>query len=310
MNRLCHVDKIYISVTMLYVNLASLSKMLLRSGRRCSRARSASLNSFVIDSVVRFQKKQQSAVKSGGSLSLNTLSSSQISQTAAATVGQTKNVRWKKLHAHSLTASKFGDAYRAILSGSELRVGKFLENWLNRPNLQGIPAIEWGLGHEKQAILCYEELLHVRVQPTGLWLSPDGALGASPDGLVYGGEGIIEVKCPFSCRAAENWQDAVETGLIPPYLQFEDEEGEQVTLKKTSNYYHQVQGQLYMTGAKWCDFVVWTPGYMKISRIYPDRAWVKTVLPVLCDFARNCLPLCARDPVTGAVEGVSHVHFL
>ena len=187
--------------------------------------------------------------------------------------------------------------------------GKFLENWLNRPNLQGIPAIEWGLGHEKQAILCYEELLHVRVQPTGLWLSPDGALGASPDGLVYGGEGIIEVKCPFSCRAAENWQDAVETGLIPPYLQFEDEEGEQVTLKKTSNYYHQVQGQLNMTGAMWCDFVVWTPGYMKISRIYPDRAWVKTVLPVLCDFARNCLPLCALDPVTGAVEGVSQVHF-
>jgi len=164
---------------------------------------------------VRFQKQQRSAAKSRGSRSLSSLSSSQIRNTAAATVGQSKNVGWTKLRARSLTASKFGDAYRAILSGSDYRLGKFLENWLSRPNLQGIPAIEWGLGHEKEAIRCYEQLARVRVQPTGLWLSADGSLGASPDGLVHGGEGIIEVKCPFSCRDAESWQDALETGLIP-----------------------------------------------------------------------------------------------
>jgi len=258
---------------------------------------------------MQFQKQQRSAAKSRASRSLSSLSSSQIRKTAAATVGQSKNVGWTNLRARSLTASKFGDAYRSIMSGNEYRVAKFLENWLSRPNLQGIPAIEWGLGHEKDAIHCYEQLLRTRVHPTGLWLSADGALGASPDGLVYGGEGIIEVKCPFSCRDAESWQDALETGLIPPYLQFEDEEGEQVSLKKTSDYYHQVQGQIYMTGAKWCDFVVWTPGYMKIARIYPDRAWEDAVLPVLGDFARNCLPLCARDPVTGAVQGVLPTHF-
>jgi len=283
--------------------------MLLRSGRRCSRQRSSSLNSFVVDSVARFQKQQRSAAKSRDTHSLSSLTTSQIRKTAEATVGQFKNKSWTKLRACSLTASKFGDAYRAIISGSEYRVAKFLENWLSRPNLQGIPAIEWGLGHEKEAIHCYEQLTRTRVQPTGLWLSADGALGASPDGLVYGGEGIIEVKCPYSCRDAESWQDGLETGLIPPYLQFEDEDGEQVSLKKSSDYYHQVQGQLYMTGAKWCDFIVWTPGYMKIARIYPDRAWRNTVLSLLNDFARNCLPLCARDPVTGAVAGMSHDHF-
>ena len=29
-------------------------------------------------------------------------------------------------------------------------------------------------------------------------------------------------------------------------------------LKKSSNHYCQVQGEMGVTGAKWCDFVVWT----------------------------------------------------
>ena len=222
--------------------------MLLLSGQRCSHQRSSSLNSFVADSVARFQKQQRTAAKSRSSHSLCGLSTSQIRKTAKATVGQFKNKSWTKLRARSLTASKFAVAYRAIISGSEYRVAKFLENWLSRPNLQGIPALKWGLRHEKEAIHCYEQLIRTRVQPTGLWLSADGALGASPDGLVYGGEGIIEVKCPNSCRDAESWQDGLETGIIPHKLQFEDEDVEQVSLKKSRDYSHQVQGQLYMTG--------------------------------------------------------------
>jgi len=277
--------------------------MQLRSGRRCTRAHSTAISAC--NSVERYQEKQSAAAKLRASTSLRALSRTQIIQTAEETSGQCGNAQWARLRSRSLTASKFGEAYRALISGKDERIENFLKNWLNRPNLQGIPAIEWGLVHEKEAIRAYERYRGVKVQPTGLWLSRDGALGASPDGLVHGGVGIIEVKCPYSCRSADSWEDALETGLFPPYLELLDAKGENVRLKTTNDYYFQVQGQLYMTGAKWCDFVVWTPGYVKIDRIQPDRAWAKSVLPILGAFSRNCLSVCSRDPTTGGIKGVS-----
>ena len=36
-------------------------------------------------------------------------------------------------------------------------------------------------------------------------------------------------------------------------------DGEKITLKKTDNYYYQVQAQLNITERNYCYFVVWTP---------------------------------------------------
>lgn len=36
-------------------------------------------------------------------------------------------------------------------------------------------------------------------------------------------------------------------------------DGEKVALKKTDNYYYQVQAQLNITERNYCYFVVWTP---------------------------------------------------
>lgn len=41
-------------------------------------------------------------------------------------------------------------------------------------------------------------------------------------------------------------------------------------LKKSHNYYYQVQGQLATTQLPWCDFVVWTPHGTTIQRIERD----------------------------------------
>ncbi len=48
------------------------------------------------------------------------------------------------------------------------------------------------------------------------------------------------------------------------------EQNGKVLLDKSHDYYIQVQGQLLVTGAPWCDFVVYTTKDMFIERILPD----------------------------------------
>ena len=53
--------------------------------------------------------------------------------------------------------------------------------------------------HEQTPLNHYSEAMAVTVQATGIWLTADGKLGASPDGLV--GDNIcVEVKCPYKYR--------------------------------------------------------------------------------------------------------------
>lgn len=44
-------------------------------------------------------------------------------------------------------------------------------------------------------------------------------------------------------------------------------------LKVTHPYYAQVQGQMGITGAEWCDFVVFTKKGMSVERIAFDRQY-------------------------------------
>jgi len=266
--------------------------MILRTGR-CLRARSSSSPS-----------RRVSPLRSGKtppgrrSASVRCLTRAQIKRTAVETTGQSKNLLWRKLRQNLLTASNFGKAYRALLSGNNEILANFLKNCIAQQQQPAsefdsladrVPAIKWGLDHEKRAIRKYEKVRNVKVQPTGLWLSADGCLGASPDGLVKGKKGIVEVKCPYSCRFLDSWAEAIETGLVPRYLDLLGENGDEIALKKNHDYYFQVQGQLYTTSAKWCDFVVWAPGFIKITRVYPDKEWARGVPSLLSSFAKRCL---------------------
>ncbi|CAN7943224.1 unnamed protein product [Ixodes hexagonus] len=96
----------------------------------------------------------------------------------------------------------------------------------------------------------------VQVRETGLHIHPNYSfIAASPDRIVTMGteEGLLEVKCPPS-----------KMGLTPEeackYTDFccEVVDGEVHLKGKKHPYYYQVQGQMAVTGHKWCDFVVWT----------------------------------------------------
>jgi hypothetical protein len=48
-------------------------------------------------------------------------------------------------------------------------------------------------------------------------------------------------------------------------------------LKEEHSYYHQVQGQLYVTGKKCCDLIVWTNIDIQVIRIMRDETWGQNI---------------------------------
>ena len=106
-------------------------------------------------------------------------------------------------------------------------------------------AMEWGVEQEQFACIEYESATNQFVDKTGFWLHPEiKFLGVSPDRLV-GAEGLIEVKCP-------------NTTTHLGYL-FEG--------KIPTDYYKQIQCQLWVTGRQWCDFVSYDPRLPKRNQL-------------------------------------------
>ena len=49
-------------------------------------------------------------------------------------------------------------------------------------------------------------------------------------------------------------------------------------LKRTHDYYYQIIGQIALSKAQFCDFIVWTNLEIHIERIFPDgRLWEEMV---------------------------------
>ena len=98
--------------------------------------------------------------------------------------------------------------------------------------------------------------------PTELWI------GSSPDGLV-GKEGIIEIKCPLTYQ---HHMKVIDSGEVPP------------------EHYAQCQGNLWVTGRSWCDFISYDPRMKKtgmqivVVRVLRDCSYVETLEERVCRF--------------------------
>ena len=59
---------------------------------------------------------------------------------------------------------------------------------------------------------------------------------------------------------------------------------------RNHQYYHQVQLQLYVSEAPWCDFCVWISKDLAIERIYSDEAsWQLEQIPKLDSYFHECI---------------------
>ena len=108
---------------------------------------------------------------------------------------------------------------------------------------------------------------------------------------------VVEYKCPWKHRDLHPKQAFLtpEIGGI--------QNGNKFALKSTSNYYFQVQLQMFVSGLTLCIFVVWTnkgiftvdvpydPSFMSVVCAKLEKFWTSQVLPFLItDVSTTSLP--------------------
>ena len=117
--------------------------------------------------------------------------------------------------------------------------------------------MEWGVEYESQARDYYAELSGIEVEQVG-FIESEEDVGCSPDGLV-GEYGLIEIKCPKSTTHIQTILDN----------------------KMQTCYTAQVQGQLWVTGRKWCDWISYDPRVKGheffVTRIPRDEAYIAKI---------------------------------
>lgn len=138
-------------------------------------------------------------------------------------------------------------------------------------------AMQRGREVEAEARNFYELTNGQAIQQVGICLSDGAALyGASPDGLV-GKNGAIEIKCPMLSTHVSYLLD----GNLP------------------SDYFQQVQGQLFVTGRTWCDFISYYPGMNPlIVRVRPDKVFqekLKAELEAFCAELEEVVQKLAKE---------------
>jgi hypothetical protein len=192
---------------------------------------------------------------------------------------------WQAARAGAITASRFADAISVLtrVSGTK-RAGdptgasdKYacdvaIELISGKP--YGEPVKAWALerGHtqERFARMAYEARTGSFVSECGVVLTDDRKFGYSTDGLVDG-DGLIEIKCPIdSAKIAA----MIATGDV-------------------SEYMHQMQGGMWITGRKWCDFIQYVPDLeaagtdLFIKRIFRDEAFIDDMVEKLIAFSHQ-----------------------
>ena len=143
-------------------------------------------------------------------------------------------------------------------------------------------ACDWGILHEPKAKQEYMERTGVTIQERGVFLSDSGLLCGSPDGMVAN-DFIIKVKCSYSARTKTNLQAAERKDF---FLELDEVTG-LLKLKQPHNYWHQIQGNLHLTGVNSCHLVVWTPLDLVILLIHKDPAWANNI-NILETFYKDC----------------------
>jgi len=162
------------------------------------------------------------------------------------------------------TASKFNDIIAKTRSGYAASRKNYMAQLLverltpppTEDNGWKNDAMQFGIDNEPVARLAYELETGNTVEEAFFEKHPALKAGASPDGYI-GKDGLIEIKVPNLATHLET----LKTKEVP------------------TRYYTQVQGQLWITGRQWCDFVSYTPflendAQLFVKRVKADRKFI------------------------------------
>ena len=164
---------------------------------------------------------------------------------------QQGTAEWHQLRLGKVTASRVADILAKTKSGASASRGNYLIELALQRVTKTIEesytnaAMEWGTQTEPQARVAYEVATGNFVDQVAFVNHPTIAgFGCSPDGLVAN-DGLIEIKCPNS---ATHWS----------YIKANE---------PPQKYIIQMQAQMAVTGAKWCDFVSFDPRMPERSQL-------------------------------------------
>lgn len=169
---------------------------------------------------------------------------------------------WHAARAGKVTASRFKDVISRTAKGlPTAERTKYLwqivtERLTGQPvQMPDAAPLRWGRENEDAARTAYLFTSSARLTETGFVAHPVIQCGASPDGLIDdetdpdGPMGLIEIKCPWSTQVhLETWLNGMP----------EDHQA-------------QIQGQMWLTGRKWCDFVSFDPRMPADLQLYVQR---------------------------------------
>jgi len=179
------------------------------------------------------------------------------------------NPEWFEIRAGKATASCFSriltptglmstqsSAYAELIL-AELITGGPVESW------EGNRWSERGKELEPNAVHFYEMITEIETEKVGF--VTNYGVGCSPDRFI-GSDGLLEIKCPAPSTHVK-------------YL---------LNNKIDSQYIPQVQGQLYVTGRKWCDWMSYHPEMPPvIIRVERDEEYITKLSAALNQFQRT-----------------------
>ncbi|CAI6373581.1 unnamed protein product [Macrosiphum euphorbiae] len=144
---------------------------------------------------------------------------------------------------------------------------------------------------ESIAIQCLETKLGQKVSSCGLIIDQSiPYFAASPDGLI-GDDCLVEVKCPYSAKDYTTIVDAINDKKIK-FLKI-NKKSDVPELKRTHDYYYQIQGQLHISKKMYCYFVVFSENWIHIEKIvYNDEFWQNEMCTKLTKFYLDCSKSC------------------
>lgn len=127
------------------------------------------------------------------------------------------------------------------------------------------PYMDRGNELEQEAADYYSFQNDIDLIKVGFCTNDEKTFGCSPDRLI-GDDGLLEIKCP-----------APHTH-VQYLLKGEVDRG----------YYPQIQGQLLVTGRKWCDWLSYNPDMPSlIIRVERDTQYIMSMVAALNKFTKN-----------------------
>ena len=112
---------------------------------------------------------------------------------------------------------------------------------------------------------------------------------------------MVEIKCPCSCKD----RSILESSSERTFCLERRDDSTALCLKQNHQYYYQVQAQIKLSNANYCDFVVWREEELFVQKIYPDDEFMAVALQKVTTFLKFVLP-----ELLGKWYTTSQVHVL